>query len=72
VMDFDHIGVKTGNVSSFIYSWSTRKVLEEVAQCEVVCANCHRVRTHLRMKQGGKLPRSSWLIPEDQELSSLQ
>jgi hypothetical protein len=49
-MDFDHVGEKTGEVSSFVNSSSTRRVLVEVAQCEVVCSNCHRIRTYLRLQ----------------------
>lgn len=28
------------------FSWD--KILEEIAKCEVVCANCHSIRTHDR------------------------
>ena len=44
-MDFDHVeGEKKFNVSR-VGSFSLLRLLEEVKKCEVVCANCHRVRT---------------------------
>jgi len=50
VMDFDHVrGTKTSNLNLARYhsrSWIDR----EVAKCDVVCANCHRERTHNRRK----------------------
>jgi hypothetical protein len=47
VMQFDHVrGVKLGNVAE-LATLDMRKVLEEVAKCDMVCANCHAHRTHL-------------------------
>ncbi len=46
VLEFDHIGTKRGNVSTL--SWnglSQVAVVKEMAECEVVCVNCHRRRT---------------------------
>jgi hypothetical protein len=48
VMDFDHVGVKTGLISKFVYTVSTARLRAELASCEVVCANCHRDRTQRR------------------------
>lgn len=49
-LQFDHIhGDKKKNVSDLIrsdYAWKT--VLEEIEKCEVVCANCHAIRTKSR------------------------
>ena len=47
-MDFDHVrGSKIFNISSaWIYSFD--KILEEIEKCEIVCANCHRIRTSRR------------------------
>ena len=49
-LQFDHIGDdKKASVSNLIrsdYSWSTIKT--EILKCEVVCANCHAVRTQSR------------------------
>ena len=48
-LDFDHL---PGTVKVFSIAqasgrtWPT--VLEEIAKCEVVCANCHRIRTAKR------------------------
>jgi hypothetical protein len=48
VMDFDHVeDNKYTNVSSML-GHSKEKVLEEIAKCELVCANCHRIRTYNR------------------------
>lgn len=45
VMDFDHKGDKKFNLAQ-----CRRKgmniVKREIAKCDVVCANCHRQRTH--------------------------
>ena len=49
-MDFDHVGEKTDNVSRIIRkpcSWKT--LFAEILQCEIVCSNCHRVRTSVRL-----------------------
>lgn len=49
-LQFDHIyNNKKENVSNLIrsdYSWKTIK--EEIEKCEIVCANCHAIRTHNR------------------------
>jgi transcription elongation factor Elf1 len=50
VLDFDHLSNKKYNVSRMIhdgFSWAAIK--KEIAKCEVVCANCHRIRTHNRL-----------------------
>lgn len=48
VMDFDHVrGEKRFNLSEIINGTQSKKaILEEIAKCEVVCANCHRIRTY--------------------------
>ena len=49
VMDFDHVrGIKTKNVSELISTLSKKKIDLEIAKCEIVCSNCHRIRTHER------------------------
>lgn len=49
VMDFDHVrGVKHANVMELIQSLSKKRIDDEIAKCEIVCSNCHRIRTHLR------------------------
>lgn len=49
VMDFDHVrGRKHKNVMELISTLSKKKIDEEIAKCEIVCSNCHRVRTHKR------------------------
>jgi len=47
VLEFDHVhGDKRGAVSALIArAWSTNRIAEEIAKCEVRCANCHRRRT---------------------------
>lgn len=47
VMQFDHLdpSQKSFNIGSFS-TQSMSQVLEEIAKCEVVCANCHATRTH--------------------------
>jgi len=48
VLEFDHVkGNKIAAVSSLIsHNRNWGKVLEEIAKCEVRCANCHKKKTH--------------------------
>lgn len=51
VMDFDHQEPKekTKEVSyMFTRNWSLDKIRNESEKCEVVCANCHRIRTYAK------------------------
>lgn len=53
VMDFDHLpgSVKLCNPSTLANCGSLKKLKEEIAKCELVCSNCHRVRTYLRSQE---------------------
>lgn len=52
VMDFDH---RDGESKSFNVgdmhrlSASKKRIDEEIAKCDLVCANCHRIRTYNRV-----------------------
>lgn len=49
VMDFDHRPgeVKAFGVAQHLHRYRTESELRaEIAKCDVVCANCHRFRTH--------------------------
>jgi hypothetical protein len=48
VLEFDHIGPKNFNIAKGLPNNNWQAVLDEIATCEVVCANCHRRRTSLR------------------------
>jgi hypothetical protein len=49
ILDFDHIGEKTYNVSRLVYrDASLARIDREIEQCEVRCANCHRRQTSAR------------------------
>jgi len=46
VLEFDHIGKKRlGLAEMYKNRYSLQKVKEEIAQCVVRCANCHRRKT---------------------------
>lgn len=52
VMDFDHrdYHIKTKEVSyMFTRNWSLDKIKIEADKCDIVCANCHRIRTYQRL-----------------------
>jgi hypothetical protein len=49
-MDFDHRepGSKRSAVTRMVGRAGTERILAEVAKCDIVCANCHRLRTFVR------------------------
>lgn len=47
VMDFDHQSDKKFHIATAVSRGASLvEILREIEKCEVVCANCHRVRTH--------------------------
>lgn len=49
-MQWDHMPgqTKEGAIANMAARTSKQKVLDEIAKCELVCANCHAVRTYER------------------------
>ena len=56
VMQFDHISDdKVFNLGDFAArGYSLASVQIEIAKCELVCANCHAIRTHKRGSGSGR------------------
>ena len=48
-MDFDHLPefMKSNNVSAMT-GYNIEKIKAEIDKCEIVCSNCHRIRTAQR------------------------
>lgn len=54
IMEFDHLPgcVKIDTIARMVVAQRAWKVIEaEMAKCELVCANCHRYRTHYTRKE---------------------
>lgn len=52
-LDFDHRPgmTKVANIA-MLYISKMETLLDEIAKCDLVCANCHRVRTWVTRKKG--------------------
>lgn len=50
VFEFDHVrGEKFSDISKMVSSnYGLKAIIEEVAKCDIVCANCHKIRTSTR------------------------
>ena len=49
-MDFDHVRGKTAGISRLLQAnVSMTRLLAEIAKCDLVCSNCHRIRTWNRL-----------------------
>ena len=50
VLQYDHLDGKEFNISDAVYrrGLGKQKILNEIARCDIVCANCHAIRTHKR------------------------
>ena len=54
-LDFDHLPgtVKSFNIGPSVGSHSMEDIMAEALKCEIVCANCHRIRTADRIRAHG-------------------
>ena len=52
-LEFDHApgSKKVFNIGEKIGSYSRETLWAEISKCEVVCANCHAIRTYNRRKR---------------------
>jgi hypothetical protein len=49
VMDLDHVrGNKSGVVNKMPGRVGMERLIREIEKCDVVCSNCHRIRTFQR------------------------
>lgn len=48
VLEFDHRfrELKDDNVSNLITNGTIKKLKEEISKCDILCANCHKIKTH--------------------------
>ncbi len=55
-MDYDHVrGVKLFSLSRYhIYTQSLDVVKREIEKCDLVCSNCHRLRTWTRAEEASE------------------
>src|SRR5690348_15620190 len=45
-LEFDHLRDKFKDISDMVKNgFSIKRLQEEIDKCEVVCSNCHRIRT---------------------------
>lgn len=61
-MDFDHIrGEKKAEISYMVmHEHSLEDVKAEMEKCELVCSNCHRLRTFNRVEARREARRARW------------
>jgi hypothetical protein len=72
VFDYDHrdASTKTTEVSRLCYA-PLQAFQDEQAKCDLVCANCHRLRTQARgYFKGGGRPRKPVLPPQPVDLET--
>jgi hypothetical protein len=51
-LDFDHLANKLFSIArAKAKGLSDARILEEIKKCDVVCSNCHRIRTKSRLVQ---------------------
>ncbi len=64
VLEFDHLGDKVANVSTYANGGRTWPRIEaEIEKCEVRCANCHRRKTRATLFPPSNSVESRQLVP---------
>lgn len=66
-MDFDHVrGEKVTGVGQML-TLSEDRIMAEIAKCDLVCACCHRIRTH-----GGRMPKGARALAFIEKINRLK
>jgi hypothetical protein len=66
-MDFDHVQpvLKAGTISRMVKDASSvKKFIKELDKCEVVCSNCHRIRTRVRQEVVREATLEAYQLPK--------
>jgi transposase len=50
MLEFDHLPEfqKLDSPTNIMHNYSWEKAMEEISKCDIVCANCHKIRTWQR------------------------
>ena len=66
VLEFDHVrGLKRANVSKMVgWNGSLGPIKEEIAKCDVRCANCHRRKTWLGISYKNTAVTNVGIVPD--------
>lgn len=64
-MEFDHIEDKKYTIANVKQSLSKNNILKEIEKCELVCSNCHRIRTLSRRNKSNKTLNSLSILKFD-------
>jgi hypothetical protein len=51
IMEFDHLHSKINSVAKLVSSGTMNQVILEIEKCELVCSNCHKYRTWVRLQK---------------------
>ena len=51
-MDFDHTSDNKSGCVSHLVTSGLKITKEEIVKCDLICSNCHRLRTFNRLKSG--------------------
>jgi len=71
-LDFDHLpGFKKLAEVSALLREPRSVLLAEIAKCEVVCANCHRIRTWKRNQERQPVPGGTQRVKQSVQLALL-
>ena len=64
-MDFDHRdpATKLFSIAQWRAGWSPQEIVDEIGKCDIICSNCHRLRTWATPRNPTVLPRAE--ITED-------
>ena len=71
VMEFDHRDPKSRKSHiSRVFFTSEKMFMEEIKKCDLVCANCHRIRTH-KQRLAGFFKKQGFVEKEADKLSGV-